>query len=351
MLATLQKYYCPENLEDGYYYSDSQLYFAPPNGNIDVYRNYIDQLPLQDSPEVFGLHENANIAYQKQESDHIVDVILSIQPRVATAGGGLTPDEIVLLRAQEIAESIPDDLAREEGKKELFKIVNGLLPSLTVVLLQEMEKFNRLLRVMRKSLKDLQDAIHGLTIMSEQLDTMKLKLQNGQVPPNWEEVGYKSLKPLALWFQDLIVRVKMMEDWLTQGNPITYWMSGLFFPQGFLTGCLQTHARNYKIAIDKLSFSFVVQEQEDPSEIDEAPTDGVFIHGLFMDGARWNHDEMVIDDQIPGQLYSKMPIIWFKPFENYEPDVESYQCPCYKTGDRKGTLSTTGQSTNFIIEI
>jgi dynein heavy chain, axonemal len=23
-----------------------------------------------------------------------------------------------------------------------------------------------------------------------------------------------------------------------------------------LTGCLQTHARNYKIAIDKLSFSF-----------------------------------------------------------------------------------------------
>jgi len=135
--------------------------------------------------------------------------------------------------------------------------------------------------------------------MSEQLDTMKLKLQNGQVPPNWEEVGYKSLKPLALWFQDLIVRVKMMEDWLTQGNPITYWMSGLFFPQGFLTGCLQTHARNYKIAIDKLSFSFVVQEQEDPSEIDEAPTDGVFIHGLFMDGARWNHDEMVIDDQIP----------------------------------------------------
>jgi len=155
LLATLQKYYCPENLEDGYYYSDSQLYFAPPNGNIDVYRNYIDQLPLQDSPEVFGLHENANIAYQKQESDHIVDVILSIQPRVATAGGGLTPDEIVLLRAQEIAESIPDDLAREEGKKELFKIVNGLLPSLTVVLLQEMEKFNRLLRVMRKSLKDL----------------------------------------------------------------------------------------------------------------------------------------------------------------------------------------------------
>ena len=111
---------------------------------------------------------------------------------------------------------------------------------------------------MRKSLKDLQDAIKGLAIMSEMLDTMKLKIQNGQVPPNWEEVGFKSLKPLASWFVDLVQRVKTLEDWLVNGNPNSYWMSGFFFPQGFLTGCLQTHARQYKIAIDKLSFSFQV---------------------------------------------------------------------------------------------
>lgn len=62
-----------------------------------------------------------------------------------------------------------------------------------------------------------------------------------------------------------------MDDWIKNGNPVSYWMSGFFFPQGFLTGCLQTHARNYKIAIDKLAFSFIVQEQEDPSELEEAP--------------------------------------------------------------------------------
>ena len=50
---------------------------------------------------------------------------------------------------------LPEDLDRSNGLKDLFKQVNGLLPSLTTVLLQEMEKFNRLLRTIRISLRDL----------------------------------------------------------------------------------------------------------------------------------------------------------------------------------------------------
>jgi len=31
---------------------------------LNEYRDYVDQLPLIDNPEIFGLHENANIAFQ-----------------------------------------------------------------------------------------------------------------------------------------------------------------------------------------------------------------------------------------------------------------------------------------------
>jgi dynein heavy chain len=72
------------------------------------------------------------------------------------------------------------------------------------------------------------------------------------VPANWESVAYPSLKPLASWYLDLKARVMFLEDWLVNGNPKSYWISGFFFPQGFLTGCLQTHARQYKIPIDEL---------------------------------------------------------------------------------------------------
>lgn len=74
------------------------------------------------------------------------------------------------------------------------------MPSLTTVLLQEMEKFNRLLNIMRKSLDDLIQAIGGFIVMSQTLDDMYLCLTNGVVPPNWEKVAYPSLKPLAPWF-------------------------------------------------------------------------------------------------------------------------------------------------------
>ena len=66
-----------------------------------------------------------------------------------------------------------------------------------------------------------------------------------------------------------------------------------------MTGCLQTHARLYRIAIDRLAFSFQVQVEEEPEEIEELPEDGVYVHGFFMDGARFNRDEGTIDDQIP----------------------------------------------------
>lgn len=78
LLTTLEKYYTIENLQDEYVYSDSGDYKAPTNGTAQSYRDYIDQLPAEEVPEVFGLHDNANIAYQKQESDGMVDKILSI---------------------------------------------------------------------------------------------------------------------------------------------------------------------------------------------------------------------------------------------------------------------------------
>jgi dynein heavy chain len=63
-----------------------------------------------------------------------------------------------------------------------------------------------------------------------------------------------------------------------------------------MTGCLQTHARTHRIAIDKLNFSFTVMTEETMEEVEEMPEDGVYIHGFYMDGARFNREDGVIDD-------------------------------------------------------
>lgn len=64
------------------------------------------------------------------------------------------------------------------------------------------------------------------------------------------------MKPLGSWIEDLILRVNFLKNWVQNGTPNIFWMSGFFFPQAFVTGSLQNYARKKKIAIDKLSFKF-----------------------------------------------------------------------------------------------
>jgi len=77
----------------------------------------------------------------------------------------------------------------------------------------------------------------------------------------------------------------------------------------------------------------------------------VYIHGLFLDGARWDARHDTLAEPYPGELYTKMPVIHFIPMEGYTPGEGDYSCPCYKTSIRCGVLSTTGQSTNFILPV
>ena len=42
----------------------SGIYFPPGFDSLPEYRDYIDSLPIADEPEIFGMHNNANIAFQ-----------------------------------------------------------------------------------------------------------------------------------------------------------------------------------------------------------------------------------------------------------------------------------------------
>mmetsp|Transcript_11708 Transcript_11708/g.17804 ORF Transcript_11708/g.17804 Transcript_11708/m.17804 type:complete len:142 (+) Transcript_11708:6407-6832(+) len=62
--AMLRRYFCPEVMNDSYRLSKLDTYYAPPEGSLSDVKEYISSLPLDEDPEVFGLHPNANIAFE-----------------------------------------------------------------------------------------------------------------------------------------------------------------------------------------------------------------------------------------------------------------------------------------------
>merc|ERR1712046_208221 len=64
---------------------------------------------------------------------------------------------------------------------------------------------------------------------------------------------------------------------------------------------------------------------------------------------RWSKVKHGLDDPLPKELFSEMPVIHLSPLRNKQrPTQGIYQTPVYKVLTRKGVLSTTGHSTNFV---
>ena len=84
-------------------------------------------------------------------------------------------------------------------------------------------------------------------------------------------------------------RIEFLRKWIEGGTPIVFWISGLFFPQAFLTGTLQNYSRKNKIAIDRLTFSFNIKDDRTYKDIKEKPEDGCFIYGMYLEGCKWDY--------------------------------------------------------------
>ena len=79
LLATLRKFYNPGVLESSYAFEPTGVYKVPPLGSLDSYKEYIESLPLNDENlELFGLHPNANIAHEFNESRRAFDILLEV---------------------------------------------------------------------------------------------------------------------------------------------------------------------------------------------------------------------------------------------------------------------------------
>ena len=331
--------------------------------NLAEYKQYIPTLPAFDEPEIFGLNKNANIVYELKESSNMLELLSKVIPKGKRSGGedsNAAVLEMIIPLINQPLEILDLNFRDKKTHDKLYD--HDLRHSLTIVLFQEIDKYNTLIKKINNTLVELKKAIEGTSIMSLESEEIYNSLMLNKVPTSWSKIGYTSFKPFGSWLADLKKRITFIDDWMRLGFPIIYWISGLFYPQGFITGIFQTYARETKTPVNDVIINFHVMDVAD-SEINHKPNSGVYVNGLYLEGASWDNKEGLVD-QSPGDMYYKMPAIWFETTKFKEQNDEEedddedeekhenyYYCPMFKTTKRAQIISSSGNSVEKVIDV
>jgi dynein heavy chain len=172
---------------------------------------------------------------------------------------------------------------------------------------------------------------------------LSAKLQTNGVDANWAKKAYPSLKGLATWFADLVLRVDQLVAWCGQLSLLkSLWLSGFFNPMSFLTAVMQVNARTHNLPLDFMVNRCIFTNFYEIVELSGQPSTGVYGHGLFMEGAGWEDgkgdEEGYITDSKLKDLHPHMPIcnVFAVHVDEMSWDC-MYRCPVYVTASRGPT--------------
>merc|ERR1711907_456362 len=160
----------------------------------------------------------------------------------------------------------------------------------------------------------------GTVVMTTDLLEDLNSVFDARVPRKWThdasgaEVSW--LMPnLGGWFTGLLDRRQMLNTWLENGRQAmkSYRLTAFTNAQGFLTGMRQEVTRQHKKEKEPWALDDVVSHtqilQQDLERVKEPPEEGQNIHGLFMEGARWNRVDQRMDESEAKKLFVAMPVI------------------------------------------
>jgi dynein heavy chain len=304
-------------------------YGIPDSKKIEHYREYIEQLPMFDTPEVFGMHSNAELTFNSATAAYDLGTIMDIQPKQSSGSGGETRESKVLNICKAHLAKLPPDFNLVKVRKQCKKM--GLDP-LTIFLRQEIDRIQVVISLIRKTLTELQLAIAGTIIMSSELQDALNALYDARVPEKWIKVSWES-PTLGYWFSDVLQRIQQYTSWLENGPPKVFWISGFFNTAGFLTAMKQQSTRAHPgWSLETVSLKTEVTKKEKDQIVVGDGEEGVYVYGLFLEGAAWDKRSSKLVDAKPKNLMNPLPVIHITAVNSVQSDEMSrmYICPVYK---------------------
>lgn len=213
---------------------------------------------------------------------------------------------------------------------------------------------NGLCQMIRQSLRELERGIAGQLNLTEELTELSSALHRNQVYRKWR-VSYPTQKHLAAWFADLCQRASQLHRWIATGTELlpSTWISGLSQPGSFLTSVMQATARTEALPLEVMVLQTIFERGLGSTMPDTLPETGVYIHGLYMEGAGFEDDphggEGYITQSLKGSLRQQMPVAHVISVHIDQMSwTHMYHCPLFVTSER---LVTWTAATTYVTTV
>ena len=309
---------------------------APAATSYDMYLEYIEENLGETSPVAFGLHPNAEIDFRAEQSLGLFDTLKEMQPREAsTHDAALSPQHQTENTLNDIIDRF-GDVRFEIGDIEVVIEDKGPYQN---VFIQECEWFNRLLAHVARSLMELNEGLGGKLTITEDMEKLSDDLYLEKVPAAWTKLAWPSKRSLPMWLDNMQRRMVQLQDWAMNPNEISkvVWISGLVNAQSFLTAIKQVTAQRVGAELDQLVIQTDVQKRK-LEDVEQNSRDGVFVCGLFLQGASWDLPSGNLERSKPKEMFYEMPVINCRSIEVRNMQLDGfYQCPVYMTEQRGPT--------------
>lgn len=314
-------------------------------GLLEEFNTHVETLPLITKPGVLGLHEQADLKFFTDRMEDIWLTLSRLQVNSMDNEISQFGNIDIMSKATDIINIIPmikPDIDCFEVNILREKLVSrGSHKSLSpcdVVLLQELEAFNKLCQCMNVSLNSLLKALNGEIIMTDQLEELEKSLNEGLLPPIWAKFAPPTTMKLPTWLSHFTRRHEQYVQWIQFGQPKVLWLSGLHFPQCYLSALLQTSCRKNGWALDHTILHTELTKCTDGSDFTSTDSDETYISGLYLEGASWDLEKsQLTHHQLSKNLVVELPIMKLVPIQkkSFVSQQSLFRVPVYLTPSRR----------------
>ncbi|KAJ1449723.1 dynein heavy chain and region D6 of dynein motor-domain-containing protein [Pelagophyceae sp. CCMP2097] len=318
------------------------------DGAAAVWLRAVDGLPALPPLDFLGLGDAAAFEKGGRESADVLLAVLRASPQHRPEAIDDSVD--VEARAREVAASLPAalDVAALGGVP-----ADARPPYLRAILVQEVARYNALLRSAKESLRDVSRALKGRQVMTVRVDTVRRDVAVGRVPACWD--AYPSTRALAPFLDDLGLRCAFFAAWAKGAQPPVLWLGAFCAPRALLSAMKHHHAAKHGLDLADLELdSRCVQlDGAAPGPHAAFPDDGLYARGLALQSARWDARRQGLVEALPRAPYAPAPVVWFTCMPAADragrSTDETFDCPLYRTTARRGKASSDGLDTNFVV--